>query len=562
MNKVKMDISDDNITATTVGASSNDNTDIKMAGDDDSPAPSEVVQDNDFTFVDLFAGVGGFACGLGSGHFENLKGRCLLASERDAEARWLYEKNHGLPQPGGFNEDINGLESLPLEERCDILCGGFPCQSFSQSTTSPQGFGCPKNGGLFFEIIRLLRGGGGGPREACGDSVGAAEKRSATSPKGDGDFSLLPDVEKDSSPQLSISTSATSTPRTPLARTPLEAGSSKQKPRSFLLENVPNLLKLDDGQTFARVKQELEACGYRVFAKVLNSAEVAGLPQNRNRLYIVGFLVEDKELVGEAENEGDRMEDAPTAGGEDLKIDFLWPHDDSLVEKTSSSQQQQHSQTQQKLSVSDILEDFDNLSLEEQERYRLSEHQWEKVQAHRSYLTSVKRRSVDVHGLARTLSARYRTGYLVQSEFVPVEEEGKGVSAGIEKGTRTRDQVSTSLTQAGQTSSSSATSSSATSPLATPAATSSNPSGDEPQTRPRFFTLRECARLQGFPESFIIENKRNLHRWYHQCGNAVCPPVVAKIAKQMLRTLELMKRDRRRRTCTTTRPGTCTVMDS
>ena len=57
-------------------------------------------------------------------------------------------------------------------------------------------------------------------------------------------------------------------------------------------------------------------------------------------------------------------------------------------------------------------------------------------------------------------------------------------------------------------------------------------------SRPRFFTPREVARLQGFPESFLIDGP-NENRWYHQGGNAVCPGVVAKIAKQMLAALKL-----------------------
>ena len=55
--------------------------------------------------------------------------------------------------------------------------------------------------------------------------------------------------------------------------------------------------------------------------------------------------------------------------------------------------------------------------------------------------------------------------------------------------------------------------------------------------RPRFFTPRECARLQGFPDSFLIDGP-NENRWYHQCGNAVCPGVVAKIAQKVVAALQ------------------------
>ncbi len=88
-----------------------------------------------FTFVDLFAGIGGFSCGLKSGNFCHLRGTCLLASECDAEARFLYEVNHGKPL-FGFNTDITTLERLPacpLTGQLDLLCAGFPCQSFSKA---------------------------------------------------------------------------------------------------------------------------------------------------------------------------------------------------------------------------------------------------------------------------------------------------------------------------------------------------------------------------------------------------------------------------------------------
>jgi len=55
--------------------------------------------------------------------------------------------------------------------------------------------------------------------------------------------------------------------------------------------------------------------------------------------------------------------------------------------------------------------------------------------------------------------------------------------------------------------------------------------------RPRFFTLRECARLQGFPDDFKVDGNgalANWHRAYHQLGNAVCPVVVAAIAASVL----------------------------
>ena len=63
-----------------------------------------------------------------------------------------------------------------------------------------------------------------------------------------------------------------------------------KKPKAFLLENVKNLKNHDDGKTFLRICEELKTLGYGVDDKVLNTMEYGNLPQNRERIYIVGFL--------------------------------------------------------------------------------------------------------------------------------------------------------------------------------------------------------------------------------------------------------------------------------
>lgn len=63
-------------------------------------------------------------------------------------------------------------------------------------------------------------------------------------------------------------------------------------PRAILLENVKNLENHDNGNTFKVIKSALEDLGYHVHYKVLNSMEYGNVPQNRERIYIVGFLSE------------------------------------------------------------------------------------------------------------------------------------------------------------------------------------------------------------------------------------------------------------------------------
>lgn len=62
-----------------------------------------------------------------------------------------------------------------------------------------------------------------------------------------------------------------------------------KQPKAFLLENVKNLVTHDKGNTFKVIKETLEELGYSVKCKVLNSMDYGNVPQNRERIYIVGF---------------------------------------------------------------------------------------------------------------------------------------------------------------------------------------------------------------------------------------------------------------------------------
>ena len=96
------------------------------------------------TFVDLFAGIGGFRIAL-----ENLGQQCVFSCEKDIKTAKLYEINHG-DNPLG---DITKLDAKSLPN-FNILCAGFPCQSFSVAGKQ-QGFNDAR-GTMFFEICRIL----------------------------------------------------------------------------------------------------------------------------------------------------------------------------------------------------------------------------------------------------------------------------------------------------------------------------------------------------------------------------------------------------------------------
>lgn len=164
---------------------------------------------DDFTFIDLFAGIGGIRLG-----FESVGGRCVFSSEFDEDACKTYKAN--------FNEcpsgDITKIAADSIPD-FDILLGGFPCQAFS-IIGKKEGFSNETCGTLFFDIERILK---------------------------------------------------------------------VKKPKAFMLENVKNLTAHDGGNTFKVILSHLEALGYHVYAKVLNSLDF-GVPQKRERIFIVGFI--------------------------------------------------------------------------------------------------------------------------------------------------------------------------------------------------------------------------------------------------------------------------------
>ena len=68
----------------------------------------------------------------------------------------------------------------------------------------------------------------------------------------------------------------------------------EKKPKAILLENVKNLKGHDKGRTFKVIKKTLEKLGYHIKAEVLNTMTHGNIPQNRERIFIVGFLDKDK----------------------------------------------------------------------------------------------------------------------------------------------------------------------------------------------------------------------------------------------------------------------------
>ena len=99
-----------------------------------------------FTFIDLFAGIGGFHLAMHA-----LGGKCVFASEWDKDAQETYEANYGI-EPFG---DITKIDEKDIPKH-DVLCAGFPCQPFSKAGKQA-GFEDETKGTLFFDIERILK---------------------------------------------------------------------------------------------------------------------------------------------------------------------------------------------------------------------------------------------------------------------------------------------------------------------------------------------------------------------------------------------------------------------
>lgn len=119
--------------------------------------PLELPLDGDapFTFIDLFAGIGGIRRA-----FENLGGRCVFTSEWDTYAQKTYVENY--PNGHTINGDITKVAAEEVPEH-DLLLAGFPCQPFSIAGVSKKnalgrahGFACETQGTLFFDICRII----------------------------------------------------------------------------------------------------------------------------------------------------------------------------------------------------------------------------------------------------------------------------------------------------------------------------------------------------------------------------------------------------------------------
>ncbi|MBP9817339.1 DNA cytosine methyltransferase [Candidatus Shapirobacteria bacterium] len=163
---------------------------------------------NNFTFIDLFAGIGGFRIAL-----EEQGGKCVGYSEIDKTAIQVYTANFDSSEEENLG-DITKIKKYPY---ADLITGGVPCQSWSVAGKK-HGFEDPR-GALWFDTIKFVE---------------------------------------------------------------------NVKPKAFIFENVKGLADPRNHENLSLIIESFEQVGYKVNYKVLNAFDY-GLPQNRERVFIVGI---------------------------------------------------------------------------------------------------------------------------------------------------------------------------------------------------------------------------------------------------------------------------------
>lgn len=166
-----------------------------------------------FKFIDLFAGIGGFHQAM-----VQLGGQCVYASEIDKFCIERYKENYNMDA----DHDITKINPEEVPDH-DVLCGGFPCQTFSKAGKQ-KGFE-ETRGTLFFYIEKILQA---------------------------------------------------------------------KKPKYIVLENVRNLVSHDNGNTWKVIRQHIIDCGYRITENpIIISPHQLGIPQLRERVVILGVYDPD-----------------------------------------------------------------------------------------------------------------------------------------------------------------------------------------------------------------------------------------------------------------------------
>lgn len=397
---------------------------------------TEPIIPTNLKFIDLFCGIGGFHQAL-----VRLNGTCVFACDIDEQCRKTYEKNYNLKP----EKDITGVNISSIPD-FDVLCAGFPCQSFSNSGKK-KGFD-DKRGKLFESIL---------------------------------DIAL------------------------------------QKKPSFMFLENVKHIKKIDNGKIFKHILDRINETGYYVTTTELSPHQL-GVPQQRER---VVFICIRNDLY---KKEIDLNFQIPTIP---INLDAIFEKDTTKTEKYKISKEEEEILTvwdkminkfniDENLSPTILCNEFQKEYTEEQmkelpswkqeyitknkpiyQKYKIFWDSW--LIDHKKILTKK-----EIYGKLEWQAGKKKENDSIFNHFIQLRQSGIRVKKG---------KYFPTLVAIVQT------------PIYA--------------KEKRYITPRECARLQSFPDSFILNENDKIA--YKQFGNAVNVEVVHFVMSNTLKAYNFIK---------------------
>lgn len=389
---------------------------------------------NDIKFIDLFCGVGGFHQAL-----DRLNAKCVFACDIDKKCRDTYENNYKIKPEGDITQVI--IDDIP---DFDILCGGFPCQSFSNS----------------------------------GKKKGFEDKRGQL-------YEYILDI------------------------------ASIKKPSFMFLENVKHIKKIDNGKVFSHIVKRINEVGYFVSTIELSPHQL-GIPQQRERIVFIcirndiydadkslDFEIPDKEIdIGKIleKNASEKYKIS-----EDLEnILDAW---DEMINKFEVGENLSPTILCNEFTKQYTKEEFSNLANWKQDYitknkpiYNKYKNEWDKWLIKHKDILGKK----EIYAKLEWQTGKKKENDSIYNHFIQFRQSGIRVK---------KNKYFPTLVAIVQT------------PIYA--------------KEKRYITPRECARLQSFPDSFILHE--NDHTAYKQFGNAVNVDVVHFVIYNTLKVYNKVK---------------------
>tara|TARA_Y100000389_G_scaffold52592_1_gene48397 strand:+ start:3984 stop:5180 length:1197 start_codon:yes stop_codon:yes gene_type:complete len=395
-------------------------------------------RDNNIKFIDLFCGIGGFHQALSKYNSE-----CVMSCDIDNKCREVYELNYGI-KPEKNIKDINE-KNIP---DFDVLCAGFPCQSFSN----------------------------GGKKKNLNDSRGT----------------LFEDI-------LRIA--------------------SEKKPKFMFLENVKHIKKIDNGNTFDHIIKRINETGYYVNNKDTIfelSPHNLGIPQQRERVIfvcirddiydsnkIIDFKLPNKKInLDKIIEKNTNLTNKYKIPKDIENILNIW---DEMIEVFDVNETLSPTILCNEFYKNYTDEELNNLPLWKKDYIKKNKPLYEKYKKHWDKWYNNNKEIIqkkEINGKLEWQVGKKKENDTIWNYFIQFRQSGIRVK---------KTNYFPTLVAIVQT------------PIYA--------------KEKRYITPRECARLQSFPENFIIHKNDNIA--YKQFGNAVNVDVVSYIIELTFNTYSL-----------------------